>query len=386
MKFRENRKFEEFKRTLRDSRLITLTPGQPPGIRDENAFLELGFGLYLLWIHATQPQPRLPLYFTSLDSNTTLFLVSPHDNRSHFSLPPNHTPGTFYLDSMKSLHSTNPSNCNFCHLRNSFFLNLSHFRGTQSFGKLLTQVRLVEIQKAFNKKMPDKCESCADSYYSWLKSKIIENEQYAVMLGGNPAVLQINSKVFSLLFTEPIELNRLGKDTIEYMDFFLTIYLANFLKAKQYAADTKVAKPFVSHEIDCIILIGNSPDHNLLVLETTSYHHDLKRIRSKCLTYSALKTCVNKKYLYVYLTLAPDLLVRYSNGTPGNIIHDDDHYGTFHPIIYNSPDLQTITLSSQHKDLAAYLKQDWWDPKYLRASFGYYIDQLCDKTKGLRVK
>jgi len=383
---KKNPRFEQFKETLKDFGLITLTPNRPPGIRDTNAFLEFGFGLYLLWIHATQRQKHFSLYFTPLGDNTTLLIVSLYDSTSHFSLPSGYDPGSYYLDSIESLHSANPGNCNYCHLRNSFLLNLSHFKTSQAFSKFLTATHLRKIQEAFHKNTADKCKACSDSYYSWLRSKINENELYGIVLGGYPIVLKIRSEIFQLLSTEPIEINRISRRTMEYMDFFFAIYLANYLKAKNYVADSTVSEPFTSYEIDCVIEIGESPSNNLLVLETTSFHHNIRKLRNKLLTYSALKTHISGTFLYIYLTLASDLLIHYRKGTLGTITHDNQEYGTLYPIIYNNPDFQIIALPAQYKDLGARLKEDWWEPKYLRGSYNYYINELRAKTADLRVQ
>lgn len=386
MKFKENLKFEQFKKTLRDCGLITLTSGRPPGIKDENRFLELGFALYLLWIHLVQPYKRILLYFTPIAPNVTLFLVSPYDARSHFSLPLGHTTGTFYIDSLETLHSTNPANCNYCYLRNSFFINLSHFKSTNAFKSFLTNKMLVDIQDVFKHKKPDNCDDCANYYRAWLRNKVQEDERYGILLGGYPAILNIDSNVFRLLFTEPVELNRMAREATEYIDFFLTIFLANYLKAKRYSANTNVSVPFTSNEVDCIVLAGEPPNHNLLVVETTSYHHDRRSIQNKCTTYSALKTCLGEKYLYLYLTLAPEFLVKYRNGSVAPINGFSEHFGSFYQILHGNPDVELITLSSQHRDLIANLKKDWWDTSFLRGSFDYYLQQLRQKTAHLRTQ
>lgn len=77
LKVEVNKKFDEFLLFLEKADLISLETENRLVIKDWDRFLEFGFGIYLLWIHIHKRRKFPFLYFTEIDSEHTLFLVSP---------------------------------------------------------------------------------------------------------------------------------------------------------------------------------------------------------------------------------------------------------------------------------------------------------------------
>ncbi len=125
--FEKTPSFSTFLSSLQDAELIKVSPENTISIKNREGFLEFGFGLYLLWLHFHK-RPRYPLlYFTKLDSEHTLFLVTPYEDSSYLVRPKGYGPGQLYVDDVDKCLPTKPQNCPFCYLRNSLAFNLSFF-------------------------------------------------------------------------------------------------------------------------------------------------------------------------------------------------------------------------------------------------------------------
>lgn len=377
--FEQNEDFTRFVSTLIDAGLINLDKQDRITVSNKGQFIELGFGLYLLWLHVHK-RIRTPfLYFTAIDPDKTLFLVSPYQDNPFFCRPRGYRPGNFYLDTLEKCFKTNPTACQFCDLRNSLLFNISYYKYTDAFKDFL-----IEEEKRIKNDFPkiQDCHKCKPMYLNWLDTKIRQDDRYGLCLGGYPALLEIPSKVFELLFTAPME-EAIREETGRLFDSFLTVYFAEKFRSRKYASNTTLSSPFESTEIDSIILIQNKSRTNLLVIETTSYHHDQSGLKNKLLNYSALNQQGYDKFLYVYLTLmqAPVAIRRNKQIEP--VTEKTKDLGALASIMTES-NFECLHLPPTYKDLESNLKVDWWDKEYIRGSYYHIIEALEDLTGQLK--
>ena len=380
----ENAKFLSFVHSLKNAGLISLGKNNRVIIGDTKRFLEFGFGLYLVWVYIHKRQKVPFLYFTKINAEHTLFLVSSYDDSPYFTAPRGHERGKFYLDKIEKSYSTNPSNCLFCDLRNSLLANISYFKNTKAFGSFLTQERLGKLTSTFPKIKKGKCSACSTTYLNWIKEKVLQDDNYGLMLGGYPAVLETPVKIFEILFEEPLGLSELHKEIGSLFDSFLCVYLAHKFGSKTYFVNSKVRNPFSSYEIDIGILIEKD-SRCLLVVETTSYYHWLWHLKNKFLNYSALRRGNYDKFLYIYLTLGQGISARLSENRIEQIAEDHHDLGIFASIFGNNKDLMLLSLPQDYKDIDANIKGDWWDKGYLEGSYECLIERFDDLTEDLGV-
>jgi hypothetical protein len=119
--------FNNFLSSLESADHIKITPDYLISLKNKETFLEFGFGLYLLWLH-THKRGRYPLlYFTKIDPNKTLFVVTPYEDSSYLIRPKGYQPGQLYVDKIESCFPTpnKSGNCQFCYIRNSLLFNLN---------------------------------------------------------------------------------------------------------------------------------------------------------------------------------------------------------------------------------------------------------------------
>lgn len=147
----KNHRFDHFLLSLADVGLISLETGDRIIISDAKKVLDLGFGLYLLWIHIHKRQKVPFLYFTEIDADQTLLLVSPSGENPYFIAPRGHEIGKFYLDKIEKSFFKNPGNCLFCDLRNSLLANISYFKNSGAFSSFLTRKTLGKLTSSFPK-------------------------------------------------------------------------------------------------------------------------------------------------------------------------------------------------------------------------------------------
>lgn len=369
--------FEQFRTTLLESNLIDVDSEDKISFPNRDKYLDFGFGIFLLWIliHKRKSIPRL--YFTNLISERTLFLVSPCEDTPYFVRPRGYKRGTLYIDKIDDCFYTYPKNCQFCELRNALLFNIGYFKNTNAFRNYLTDKYLDQIKGDFPK-IKD-CQDCKPRYIEWVRNKIIENEQNGILLGGYPALLNVNSEVFKLLFLEPIDVD-LHKATISFFDSFLVLLLAEKFQSKKYGSNAKIKHPFISYKIDVVILLENE----LLVIETTSYHHSLKSLKNKLLNYNALSG-LSDKYFYIYLTLTQEPYTLISKKKPPlKITQSDEEVGTLSSIMQGDC-FEYLTMPDTYKDLDGNLNADWWDIKYLRNLFNYILGKIDDITNRLKI-
>jgi len=384
LEFEKNGRFDQFLLSLVDAGLISLKTDDRLIIIDKKKFLEFGFGLYLLWVHIHKRQKIPFLYFTEIKAGHTLFLVLPSAENPYFIAPRDHGKGKFFLDRIEKGFFTNPGNCFFCDLHNSLLANISYFKNTDAFRPFLTTDRLGKLTKNFPKIKKGQCSSCSTAHFNWIKEKILQDDNYGLMLGGYPAVLETPFNIFEILFNEPIELSELHRETGSLFDFFLCVYLAHKFESGTYFANSKIKKPFCSHEIDVGVIIEKK-SKCLLIVETASFYHSLSSLKNKLLNYSALKRGDYDKFMYIYLTLSQGISARISPDRIEPIAEDHNDLGTFASIFTNNEDLELLSLPPIYKDLDANIKNDWWDKGYLKLSYKYLIGKLEDLTNNLLV-
>lgn len=374
--------FYNFLDTLSASEKIDIDNNDNIKIFNRDTFLELGFGLYLLLLHIHK-RPRTPLlYFTRIQSDQTLFLVSPYQDNPYFCRPKGHRPGDLYLESLESCFKTNPSNCQFCDLRNSLLVNISYFKHTSAFKNFLNDEKLNQIRGDFPK-IRD-CSQCKPRYFSWVDKKLNEDDRYGLCLGGYPALLKISANVFKLLFKEPPAENRLKREISALFDYFLTVYLAARLSSTKYTSNATITSPFTSFEIDSAVLIGKQAKQTLLIIETATYHHDLKKLKNKIINYSALNLKELNGFRYIYITLTQGLKVKI-NKEERELEETDRDLGALASIMTDK-NFECLNLSPEFKNLDTNLVTDWWNKLYLRNSYDYLMDKIEDLTNQLKIE
>jgi len=380
--FEEAESFFSFLTTLSDAQQIDLDNQYKITIRNKDQFREFGFGLYLLWLHVHK-RPRTPLlYFTGIGSDETLFLVSPYQDNPYFCCPKGYRPGQLYVDTLEKCFKTNPSDCQFCDLRNSLLVNISYFKHTSAFRGFLSDQQLGQIKGDFPKIR--NCSECKPRYFSWLHRKVREDDRQALCLGGYPALLKTPIRPFELLFREPREADRLKVETGTLFDSFLTVYLAEKFGSTKYTANAAITSPFASFEMDSAVLIQGKSGTNLLVIETASYYHDLKTLKNKLLNYAALSRRGYDKFLYIYLTITQSPKVSIRKETR-ELQETDRDLGALSSIMTEN-NFKCLNLPPAYKDLDTSLVTDWWDKQYLRSSYDYIIAKIEGLTDQLRVE
>jgi hypothetical protein len=378
--FDANSKFDEFLVTLEDAKLLTLRADNSISILDRLKFVEFGYGLYLLWVHIHKRRPKIPqAYFSGIDSDHTLFLISPYNGNPHFSIPDDYLPGQFYLGNLVAHYHGNPTNCKFCDLLNSVLWNISYFKQRKAFANFLTKDCLGKISKPLTPR-PD-CKKCKDNLLNWVKGKILEDERFGLMFGGYPAILKTPIEPFRLLFVEPIP-GDFKQTTGSFFDFFITVHIAERLGAKIYTADARMKTPFASYEIDCGIYVEKNAAKQLFVVETTSLSHTLERFKNKLLTFSALKEHGFDKMVYVYLTLGQNPSVMEEGRKPKMLAANDPDLGALHTIL-GSKTIEFLPLPKKFADIDSHIKSDWWDTIYLKDSYNYILRKLEDLSDPL---
>lgn len=378
--------FNNFLSSLESADHIKISPDYLISLKNKEAFLEFGFGLYLLWLHAHK-RGRYPLlYFTKVNSDNTLFVVTPYEDSSYLIRPKGYQPGQLYIDEIESCFPTpnKSGNCQFCYVRNSLLFNISFFAHTEAFRVFFTDKFLEKIQQDFPKK--GRCESCKSNYFKWIREKITQKENFGVCLGGYPALLKVSPKIFKILFSAPLETSELNQESIKLFDYFLTVYLADKFCSTKYTSNSIVISPFSSFEVDVAILIEKDSVRNLLVVETTSYYHEYERLKNKLLNYSALSKGSHDKFLYLYVTLSQEPFVKFKS--PNKDLQKLDvtnkELGTLSSLMSNS-DIVRIGLSPEFKDIDSFLQKDWWNTDYLRRSFNYLVGSIEENSKILSI-
>jgi hypothetical protein len=381
--FEKNDIFDSFRLTLAQAKLIKFGEEDRIIILDKRQFLEFGFGLYLLWINVHKRIGTPFLYFTGVGTDQTLFLVSPYQDNPFFCRPKGYRPGHFYLDTLEESFETDHDNCQFCELRNSILFNISYFRHTDAFQDFLKEQEK-HIRGDFPKKKD--CSKCKPMYLAWLIKRIREDDRFGLCLGGYAALLEIPSRVFELLLKEPREGEGIGKETGMLFDSFLTTYLAEKFQSTKYVSNAVITSPFASRsDIDCLIVIEKDSTTNLLAIETTSYHHELRGLKAKLLNYSALSRGGFNKFMYIYLTLTHTPSVKFAKKEIRELTEKDKDLGSLTSIMTHGGDFEYLNLPTAYKDLDTNLKIDWWDRKYLRDSYNYVIETIEDRADQLRI-
>lgn len=380
--FEKTPSFSTFLSSLQDAELIKVSTENTISIKNREGFLEFGFGLYLLWLHFHKRLRYPLLYFTKLDSEHTLFLVTPYEDSSYLVRPKGYSPGQLYVDDLEKCLLTKPQNCPFCYLRNSLVFNLSFFAQTGAFKGFLTDSFLKKIQRDFPKKDVD-CKKCKPKHLQWIRDKIIEDDKIGVCLGGYPALLRVSPKIFKVIFTEPLAPNQLRQDAIKFFDYFLAVYFAEKFGSSKYTSNSSTTSPFISFEIDVAILVEKGPIQNLLVVETTSHYHENDKLKNKLLNYSALSKGDYGKFLFLYVTLAQEASVKFGRDIK-KLGPDNRDTGTFSSLMSNK-DFVHISLPHDFKDIDTFLQKDWWDKTFLRKSFDYVIGAIEENSKILSI-
>lgn len=379
--FTENPKFKnDFLAGLDDTGLIELKEKDFLGIPNMPHFLDFGYGIFLLWIHASRRARNLRAYFSKLDENHTLLVISPFNNNPYFSVPPDYLPGQFYIDDIRrNYHTISSHNCKFCDLVNSIFLNVGHLKQTRAFGSFLDTDVLREISNRVKARPP--CPSCKEWIFKWIRQSIVKDERFGLVLGGYPTLLKVPHRSFQFLFTVPLE-EEMPRTLGNLFDYFLTTLIASELNSNVFSANSCIKTPFHSYEIDCGVYAKGK---GLFVIETSSGPHNLDGLKNKFLTYSALMGINGlSKLIYLYVTLASKPSVHLRERGSKVLTGEDKDVGTLYGIL-GSKSFEFLSLS-EGIDLDAVLRGDWWDNNILRQAFKRLIGKIQDFCNFLRVE
>lgn len=378
--FHENTDFKDFLLGLDDAGLIKLKAKDYLEIPSKSLFLEFGYGIFLLWIHIFRRPHILRAFFTGIEKDKTLLLISPYRESPYFSVPEKYVSGQFYIEKLKEdYRSTDGFDCKFCDILNSICMNVNFFKVSQALGNFLNQDTQRAIYKGLRPKPP--CGLCRERILKWLRSSLLKDERYGALLGGYGTVLKIESKPFEFLFKAPLDEHR----TVGTLfDFFLTVFIASELNSNIFTADSTLKTPFFSYEIDCGAFTKNDSQRRLFIVETTSAGHPHDKLKNKALTYSALREIEGLSFKYLYVTMSARPVVLYKDKTTKVLSSNDQEVATLWTIL-GSKAMEFHSLSPSGFDLESALKRDWWDKAILRKSFDTLIGKVEDLCRHLNI-
>lgn len=270
-------------------------------ILNKNLLEEIGFGIFLMWFHDAKyrkivqkkDKQNIKYNFINLDNTCTLFLCAYPNTKSK-----NYYEEIFFNDNIFNKIPTGNHRHELCPLCNLLKYNLGCLDETLS-----------EVD------MPVPTECCGDhktAIIKWFKVKFQENESYIRMLGGDGCLVRVDPKIFQFLFSA---ISR-EENTIEQLfNSFLALYAGSLHNFDIIRANTFIISPLRSNEID--ILLYNSKENKLLILETTSENAiDKKHLKHKIYNAAVIHVIdvITHSYKYITFGLEDDL-----KGSEGHI-------------------------------------------------------------------
>ncbi len=352
------------------------------------SFDDFGLGVFITLVVLTKRSglTNTKISFVKLDEDHTLFLVSPANFDSIMPKRDNNLL-SFVEDINEFFKRANKSH-SFCDLKTSIFHNLSKFKTIDFYRPLFVKKgSLKRIRGEFPAFHSEElCAEHGKRIILWGVRQILEDERFGVIFGGNPVLLRVKQEIFNYLLGATFSKKEIIRELCTFYDFYLTIISAERCKAQNYCSNCRLISPFMSFEVDGIMMkTSSNGKRSLLVVETSSDYHKLESLKNKLINFLSLDLLNVEKLLYLYIMLKKDIKTK--TGKPRKWEEYDIHptHEVTGPIgwtLSKKTNFEEIT-STQIALLDEKLDSNWWNSNTFRDLFDYYRERFLQRVDSL---
>lgn len=351
VKWKNNEILIKLTEYLTDKDIVSLT-GNQPVLKNPQVFDNIFFLVYLLWVFTSIRRENRPgINALPIQDSHTLVLLRPYSFNSHFAILPSEE---FIQDDLLSAFPTSLVNPEFCPVCNGLKFNMGVANTTLK--------NSIKADGPFHK---DTCKNDHKDIRAWLTASILSDANYGWFLGGHPLLIDIPTELIRpLLVTTRIQ------SLFEHM---LMIYLASRWKIRGFSANTTVYEPFMSFELDGIMMwhdsSGDKSKYRLLVVENTSgfeeksQETDYSHLKQKILTFQALEDIDIAHFAYAYGSLLRT-----------NLSDDNEVGSSLNYVLKNSNGFFLFSIEDTFDQFPIIVKSDYIDWAYFRQTYEFFTE------------